>query len=101
MRRYGNLTRRDGLSPGEPVLRLQRLNETHFGLHDLGSLDLDVAMMDFSPVPRTKMCIRPAAPAKMIFSPFERKRPNLLRVIYNRLSRSDDQAIRLCSVCKF
>ena len=75
------------VSHGEPVLRLERLNETHVGLlHNLGSLDLDVAMMHFSPA-RMKMRIRPAAPAQMP-SPFiEQKLPNLFPVIH-RVSRS-------------
>lgn len=67
--------------------------ETRFGLlqlHSLGSLDLDVAMMDISPLARVKTRLRPAtAPPKMPLPPFvEGKRRNSIQAIHDRVSRS-------------
>lgn len=67
--------------------------ETRFGLlqlHSLGSVDLDIAMMDISPLPRVTMRLRPAtAPPKMQLPPFvEGKRRNSIQAIHDRVSRS-------------
>ena len=67
--------------------------ETRFGLlqlHSLGSVDLDIAVMDITPLPRMKLRLRPAAaPCKIQPPPFiEGKRRNSSQATHGRVSRS-------------
>ena len=67
--------------------------ETRFGLlqlRSLGAVDLDVAMMDISPLPRMKTRLRPAtAPPKMQLPVcIEGKRRNSSQAIHHRVWRS-------------